>query len=269
MAARVPFRRTLIALLAVAASATIGSRSASATPALLNYQGYLADNVGQPLTGPHTLRFDMFADSTGGASLWNESYAGVAVSSGVFNVLLGGVTPIPIGSLLTGATRWLQTTVDGAPMLPRQPIVSVAYALRAELSEMRVIARGAGYFQDGTDSGLLSGRSALLTKKYPETGVRVGWSDNFRVFGQNTACRWQVLFNGAPCANPGPIVFDLYESSIDYSHSPVSVFGTCMGLPAGPILVTTRVDSAPGYSGADCYTGWQSGHFQIEVEEVR
>jgi hypothetical protein len=269
VAASVPFRRILLAALAVAAFATIGSRSASAIPPLLNYQGYLADNVGQPLTGPHTLRFDMFADSTGGASLWSESYAGVAVNSGVFNVLLGGATPIPIGSLLTGATRWLQTTVDGAPMLPRQPIVSVAYALRSELSEMRVIARGVGYNQDGTDNGILAGRSVQFTKKYPETGLRVAWSDNFRVLGPNQACRWQVLFNGAPCANPGPIVFDLYESSAGYSHSPGSVFGTCMGLPAGPILVTTQVAPAPGYGVADCYTGWQSGYFQIEVEEVR
>ena len=49
---------------------------------------------------------------------------------------------------------------------------------------------------------------------------------------------------------------------------PVGVFGTCFGLAAGPVVITTRVGPAPGYSVTDCYTGWQ-GISSIEVEEVR
>lgn len=41
-----------------------------------------------------------------------------------------------------------------------------------------------------------------MTKRYASTGIRVAWSDNFRVLNNNTACSWEILFNGASCSNP-------------------------------------------------------------------
>lgn len=261
-----PTRLSMVLILVMALSPAV----ARAVPPLMNYQGYVTDNVGQPMSGSHTMQFQMFADSTGGAALWSETYAAVDVVAGVFSVLLGAATPLPVGTLFTGNMLWLQTTVDGNTLLPRRPVVSVAYALWAENSDIRTIARTQGYISDNTDNGVLTGRSLTMTKKYAATGIRVGWSDNFRVTVNNKACRWEILFNGAPCASPGAVMFDKYEGNTSSNrHDPSSFFGTCFGLPAGTVAITTRVYPGPGYVGSDCMTGWNNQLFSIEAEEVR
>jgi hypothetical protein len=247
---------------------------AGAVPPLMNYQGYLTDTGGAPSTGALPMTFALFANSTGGSAMWTETYVSVTVRAGVFGVLLGEATPLPWGALLTGNMLWLETTVNGIALQPRRPIVSVPYAFRAGVADsaisagttIRTLSRWSGQFPDGTDNGPLSGRSMTLIKKYSDTGVRVGWTDNFRVGLASTACQWEILFNGAPCASP--ITFAMYETSSSYSHDPVGVFGTCFGLPAGPVFITTRVGPPPGFPPSDCYTGWQ-GVTSMEAEEVR
>jgi hypothetical protein len=98
----------------------------------------------------------------------------------------------------------------------------------------------------------------------------VTWSDNFRVTINDKACRWEVLFNGASCTSPGALFFDKYEGGTSSNrHDPSSFTGTCLNVPAGNVTVATRVGPVPGYTGVDCYTGWNSQLFSIEVEEVR
>ncbi|HID92984.1 MAG TPA: hypothetical protein EYP60_02705 [bacterium (Candidatus Stahlbacteria)] len=58
------------------------------------------------------MTFSIWDAASGENQLWNETQASVYVIDGLFNVLLGSVTPIP-GSTFTGASRWLQTQVDG------------------------------------------------------------------------------------------------------------------------------------------------------------
>src|SRR5258706_3327937 len=107
---------------------------AHAVPTLLTYQGFLTDNSNAPATGTHTMAFKLFPDSTNGQPLWSESYASVIVTAGVFNVVLGSSEPLP-PSVFSGATLWLQTTVDDVDILPRRPVLSVAYALRAAVAD--------------------------------------------------------------------------------------------------------------------------------------
>ncbi len=136
---------------------------------------------------------------------------------------------------------------------------------------IRTIARFQSYTAgDGTDSGALIGRNVSYTKRRADTGLRVSWSDNFRVVGNTQACRWEVLFNGVSCTSPGPIVFDKYEGGTSSNrHDPATVFGTCFGLAAGTVNVTTRTTTVPGYGVGDCYTGWNGQLVSFEVEEVR
>lgn len=136
---------------------------------------------------------------------------------------------------------------------------------------IRTIARWQGYDGDGTDNGgPLVGRRVTFQKRQANTGLRVQWSDNFRVSGAAQACRWEVLFNGVRCTNPGTVGFDQYEGGTGSNrHDLGTVFGTCFGLAAGTVEVTTRVGPTPGYSGADCYTGWNGQLSSFEVEEVR
>lgn len=118
----------------VFAALLMASAAAAATPSLMNYQGYLSDASNVPLNGAYPMQFRLYADSTTGAPLWSESYASVTVSAGVFNVVLGAGTPLP-AAVFSGTKLWLLTTVDGVDVVPRRPIVSVAYAFRSQIAD--------------------------------------------------------------------------------------------------------------------------------------
>lgn len=115
---------------------------AAAIPALLQYQGQLT-NGGGPVNGNVAMTFTLFGAESGGSPLWTESYASVTVTAGVFNVLLGSNTPLPVGSVFTGQTLWIETVIDGVTMTPRRPIVSVGYAARAAIADSAVAAPAA------------------------------------------------------------------------------------------------------------------------------
>lgn len=103
----------------------------AAAPTMINYEGVLEDNLGNPIDGTVSIVFTIYDASTGGASLWTETQASVAVSNGLFNVLLGAVTPLTPG-VFTSDQRWLGVKVEAdAEMTPRYRLASVGYALNA------------------------------------------------------------------------------------------------------------------------------------------
>jgi hypothetical protein len=135
---------------------------------------------------------------------------------------------------------------------------------------VRTIARWQGYLGDGQDNGAIAGRTVTLQKLGLTTGLRVTWSDNFRVLGASKACRWEVLFAGSSCTNPGGLYLDKFEGGTSSNrHDPSTFTGTCLGVAQGMVTVTTRVGNVPGYSASDCDTGWASQLASLEVEEVR
>lgn len=137
-------------------------------------------------------------------------------------------------------------------------------------SFIRTIARVQGTHEDGNDNAPLGGRLLSVTKRFADTGIRVTWSDNFRVINNNKACAWEVLFNDQRCTNPAPAMLTKYEGNTNSNrHDPAAFVATCFGLSAGTINITTRVMQAPSYTGSDCHTGWNGQLFSIEAEEVR
>ncbi len=100
----------------------------SAIPQQISYQGLLADPMGYPLDTTVAMTFKLYGTSSGGVALWTETHPSVVVGNGLFQVLLGSVTPIP--DVFT-ADRWLEVTVgNDTEMSPRSKIVSVAHAYR-------------------------------------------------------------------------------------------------------------------------------------------
>jgi hypothetical protein len=100
-------------------------------PGQLNYQGYLAHTADSAaVTATLEMTFRLFDSETKGAELWSETHTMVAVSEGLFQVLLGSVTPFPAG-LFDGSTLWLQTEVGTEVLVPRKPVVSAAYSQMA------------------------------------------------------------------------------------------------------------------------------------------
>jgi hypothetical protein len=119
--------------------------AAAEVPMLLNHHGRLSDASGQPAEGTVSMSFTVFDAPSGGNPLpaggpWGETHS-VQVTGGAFNVLLGSIVPIP-QSLFDGGPsdgfgprRYLQVTVGGEALQPRQRIVSGAYALRAKVAD--------------------------------------------------------------------------------------------------------------------------------------
>lgn len=103
------------------------------TPSTISYQGHLTDAQGQPINTTTPMTFRLYTASTGGTAVWTEERTGanaVPVTNGLFNVLLGSVTPIP--SNLFNQPLWLGITVgNDAEMSPREQLGSVPYAVVA------------------------------------------------------------------------------------------------------------------------------------------
>jgi len=99
-------------------------------PQLINFQGMLTDAAGTPISGNRTVEFRIYDSALGGALNWSETQT-VTIDQGLFSVLLGSVTSIPL-SLFNGGDRYITMKVDTDPeMTPRKRLVSVGYAFYA------------------------------------------------------------------------------------------------------------------------------------------
>jgi hypothetical protein len=122
-------------------------------PKLINYQGMLTSNSGEPLTGTYDITFKIYNASSGGDKRWEETQTDVAVTSGLFNVILGGATVGGI-DLDFSEEYWLDITVGAEHMPDRLRFTSVGYAYRAKIADSATVAvsapTGGGWTDDGT-----------------------------------------------------------------------------------------------------------------------
>ena len=136
---KVPSRFMLPSLAGILALALFAPVAAHAVPHDTAYQGRLTDELGDPLIGPAEIDFGLYESLTelpGEVALYSEEHDGVELDSdGSFNVLIGTGVVI-VGSydpsLFQGTNRYLQITINGETLEPRQPISSVPYAFVAE-----------------------------------------------------------------------------------------------------------------------------------------
>jgi len=102
-------------------------------PLLINYPGKLAEKNGNPVTGNKNIKFAFFDSENAGTEKWSGTYF-VSASKGIFNVLLGSGSSIFPLSFDFNLNYWLEMTVEGEVLTPRQRISSVAYAIRSEFA---------------------------------------------------------------------------------------------------------------------------------------
>ena len=134
-------------VLALLCSLTAISARAQANanpPTKLTYQGFLTDLNGVPLGKDNPVNkpviFRIFDALTSGKILWSSQQT-VTIDKGHFSVLLGegsAVTSEPFTADLTGlfttnnpSERYLEISVDGSPILPRQQFLPAPYAMLA------------------------------------------------------------------------------------------------------------------------------------------
>jgi hypothetical protein len=123
----------------------------------INYQGRLADAAGTPLSGSYAMTFALWDAPSGGNLVWGpESHAAVPVSEGLFSVGLGSLTPGGIPTSAWNGDRYLEITVGGETLSPRELIRSVPVAGMA-----LTVPDGAIGSAQITDGGVASGDLAL------------------------------------------------------------------------------------------------------------
>src|SRR5262245_61483761 len=117
-----------LAVLAVAAPA---ASFAAGVPLTIDQQGRFLKIDGTPETGNLMVTFALYDAATGGTALWSETRTLMLDSAGFYATQLGSATAFPAGTW-NGRMLFLGITIQGeGEMTPRQPIVSVPYALRA------------------------------------------------------------------------------------------------------------------------------------------
>ncbi|MFT6143166.1 MAG: hypothetical protein ACJAZO_000511 [Myxococcota bacterium] len=100
---------------------------ATAVPLELTHQGRVLNATGVPLNGASAMTVGVYAASTGGSALWTETFSSVDIDDGRYHLQLTALESADFD----GSTRYLEVAVDGIIQLPRTPILSVPYAIRA------------------------------------------------------------------------------------------------------------------------------------------
>jgi len=116
-------RALSVAALWIAAGVT-GAQADMGTA--FTYQGYLEQN-NEPANLAASMSFVLCDVETGGSPLAQPNLPGVVVENGQFTVELD-FGP----GLFDGGARWLEITVEGTKLTPRQAIRPAPYALTAE-----------------------------------------------------------------------------------------------------------------------------------------
>lgn len=131
---------------AIVLACTMASEPAFAVPDAITVQGRLTDSSGLNRNGTFVLEFKIYNANQGGSDRWTKTLS-VGVTNGTFQVALEGnsdVSPNPnIVDIFDGGSRFLQIKVMGGPqigspepaMVPRQRLVSVPFAIKAQVAE--------------------------------------------------------------------------------------------------------------------------------------
>jgi hypothetical protein len=124
-------RITLIAIALMLMVAVNAIAQIAAVPPMMNFQGRLAKPDGTPVPdGTYAVRFSLWTAQSGGVEKWNQTINPVTVRNGVFSVALNTSTG---AADKFNSSLFLEIKIGNeAPLTPRQPLVSVPYAMKAD-----------------------------------------------------------------------------------------------------------------------------------------
>jgi len=149
--------KPIFALLTLVNVLLMGAVLNAQSPQLINYQGKLTLD-GNPVSATLAITFSVYSSEQSPTPLWSETQT-VSVADGIFNVLLGSVTPFPPTLFTTPGERFLGIKIENeAEMVPRFRLTSVAYALQS--AEAENVAEGSITTSDLVDGAITGSKIA-------------------------------------------------------------------------------------------------------------
>ncbi|MEK7721728.1 MAG: hypothetical protein AAB359_05000, partial [Elusimicrobiota bacterium] len=100
-------------------------------PLKINYQGRLEES-GEPVDGQRNFVFKIYNAASGGSLVWTSQAQDATVADGVFSVVLEAGTPVNLSAATFTGARYIEVSVGGVTLSPRQEMLSVPYALTAQ-----------------------------------------------------------------------------------------------------------------------------------------
>ncbi|MBU0492106.1 MAG: hypothetical protein KKB13_09690 [Chloroflexi bacterium] len=215
----------MMALMLLTQRTWAGPAAQGSTSGVMNYQGYLTNATGQPLTGSVEMSFRLYpqADSLWADRLWVENHIGanaVPVNNGLFNVWLGSLTPIP-DSVWNQESLFLGVKMGSdVEMTPREAVGRVPYAMTAGHALTADLATAATQL-DAPDGDPMS---AVTVDN--NGNVRVGASDRSTILTTQGITPTILLNHGGGAAEWGIRAngesFEIYEE--DQAGDPVTFY---------------------------------------------
>lgn len=172
-----------MALVAVTATATnyVIAAASTPTPGTIPYRGVLKQNGVPVPTGTVQMVFSLYdQQAPGGNLVWGPETQSVAVADGSFGVELGKSIGKPTDAQMQSASLWLDVSVAGQSLTPRQQLLSAPYARRADFAANGVpagtILPFGGTSNTVPEGYLLCDGSSVLQAQYPGLFAAIGTS---------------------------------------------------------------------------------------------
>jgi hypothetical protein len=170
--------------------------SAITIPSTFNYQGFLRDPQGNAITGTRKIKISLWTAVTAGTELYTETFTGVSVRDGLFNVVMGSTQNMSPSYFQNVVPLFVGVSVDdGAELIPRQRIHPVPWALLSTSAQNATTAGTATTLVPGAtvtnlrNNGPLSLNSAtnFLDTASDSTvnGIRFWANDGYAWIGNN------------------------------------------------------------------------------------
>ena len=213
--------RNRLPLLAAASIALVSGMSAHAdVPNLINYQGRLTDKDGAPMNTPVAMEVAVFSQATGGTAAFSQNLGQVQVKQGIYSVAFGGDTLPPV---LQNPECWLELTVNGSIMQPRQRLLAVPYAVNSAKVDGHswadiVAPLTAERIADGAITALKLSNGSVTASKLsigtPQPGYIIKWDGT-----QWTAATGDVPVHGHIGPSDGGSLMTQYRSLVSCAQN--------------------------------------------------